>query len=36
MTFSKSWVSSNAPSIEAITKFTVDTNGFKAKYGHSG
>ncbi len=31
-----SWVSSNAPSLEAITEFTVDTNGFKAEYGHSG
>jgi hypothetical protein len=32
----KSWVSSNAPSIEAIDQFTVDTNGFKAEYGHAG
>jgi len=32
----KSWVSSNAPSLEAITEFTVDTNGFKAEYGHAG
>src|SRR5439155_21501144 len=31
-----SWVSSNAPSLEAITEFTVDTNGFKAEYGHAG
>ena len=33
---SMSWVSSNAPSLEAITEFTVDTNGFKAEYGHAG
>jgi hypothetical protein len=32
----KSWVTSNAPSVEALTEFTVDTNGFKAEYGHSG
>ena len=32
---SVTWVSSNAPSIEAITEFTVDTNGFKAEYGHA-
>jgi hypothetical protein len=31
-----SWVATNAPSLEAITEFTVDTNGFKAEYGHSG
>jgi hypothetical protein len=31
----KSWVNSNAPSIEAVTEFTVDTNGFKAEYGHA-
>jgi hypothetical protein len=31
-----SWVASNAPSLEAITEFTVDTNGFKAEYGHGG
>ena len=31
-----SWVSSNAPSLEAITEFTVDSNGFKAEYGHAG
>ena len=33
---SLSWVSSNAPSLEAVTEFTVDTNGFKAEYGHAG
>ena len=33
---SKSWVASNAPSVEAIEQFTVDTNGFKAEYGHAG
>ena len=33
---SKSWVASNAPSVEAIDQFTVDTNGFKAEYGHAG
>ncbi|HLH03214.1 MAG TPA: carboxypeptidase regulatory-like domain-containing protein [Bryobacteraceae bacterium] len=32
----KNWVASNAPSVEAITQFTVDTNGFKAEYGHAG
>ena len=25
----------NAPSIEAVTEFTVDTNGFKAEYGQA-
>ncbi len=32
----KNWVASNAPSVEAITQFSVDTNGFKAEYGHAG
>ncbi len=32
----KNWVASNAPSVEAITQFTVDTNGFKAEFGHAG
>ncbi len=26
----------NTPSLEAITEFTVDTNGFKAEYGQAG
>ena len=33
---SQSWVAVNAPSIEAVTEFTVDTNGFKAEYGQAG
>jgi hypothetical protein len=33
---SQSWVAVNAPSLEAISEFTVDTNGFKAEYGHAG
>lgn len=31
-----SWNALNAPSLEAINEFTVDTNGFKAEYGHAG
>jgi len=31
----KTWVTSNSPSIEAITEFTVDTNGYKAEFGHA-
>ena len=31
----KSWVASNSPSVEAIDQFTVDSNGFKAEYGHA-
>ncbi|MEO8131580.1 MAG: carboxypeptidase-like regulatory domain-containing protein, partial [Bryobacteraceae bacterium] len=30
-----SWIAYNAPSLEAVTEFTVDTNGFKAEYGHA-
>ncbi|MBL8215239.1 MAG: carboxypeptidase regulatory-like domain-containing protein, partial [Bryobacterales bacterium] len=30
-----SWISYNAPSLEMITEFTVDSNGFKAEYGHA-
>ncbi len=26
----------NTPSVEALTEFSVDTNGFKAEYGHAG
>lgn len=33
---SQSWVAVNAPSIEAVTEFTVDTNGFKAEFGQAG
>ncbi|MEO8595114.1 MAG: carboxypeptidase-like regulatory domain-containing protein [Candidatus Solibacter sp.] len=29
------WVAVNAPSVEAVTEFTVDTNGFKAEYGQA-
>ncbi|MDZ4796546.1 MAG: TonB-dependent receptor [Bryobacteraceae bacterium] len=32
---SMSWVAVNAPSVEAVTEFTVDTNGFKAEYGQA-
>ncbi len=32
----QSWVAVNAPSLEAISEFTFDTNGFKAEYGHAG
>ena len=31
----KTWVSSNSPSVEAVTEFTVDTNGFKAEFSHA-
>jgi len=32
----KSWVASNSPSVEALDQFTVDSNGYKAEYGHAG
>jgi hypothetical protein len=32
---SKSWVASNAPSVEAIDQFSVDSSGYKAEYGHA-
>ncbi len=31
----KSWVTSNAPSVEALDQFTSESNGFKAEYGHA-
>jgi hypothetical protein len=31
----KSWVTSNAPSVEAIDQFTTESNGFKAEFGHA-
>ena len=33
---SNSWVSVNTPSLDAITEFSVETNGFKAEYGQAG
>lgn len=30
------WAAVNAPSIEAITEFAVETNGFKAEFGRAG
>jgi Carboxypeptidase regulatory-like domain len=30
------WASVNAPSLDAITEFTVETNGFKAEFGRAG
>jgi len=33
---SQSWVAVNTPSLDAITEFAVDTNGFKAEYGQAG
>ncbi len=31
-----SWAAVNSPSIDAITQFTVETNGFKAEFGRAG
>ncbi len=33
---SNSWVATNTPSLEALTEFTVETNGFKAEFGAAG
>jgi len=33
---SQSWVAVNTPSLDAITEFAVETNGFKAEYGQAG
>ena len=30
------WTTLNSPSVEAINEFAVDTNGFKAEFGHAG
>ena len=30
------WAAVNAPSLDAITEFTVETNGFKAEFGRAG
>ncbi len=30
------WAAVNAPSLDAITQFTVETNGFKAEFGRAG
>ena len=33
---STTWAAVNAPSLEAISQFRVETNGFKAEYGRAG
>ncbi len=30
------WAAVNTPSLDAITEFTIDTNGFKAEFGRAG
>jgi hypothetical protein len=30
------WTMVNSPSVDALQEFAVDTNGFKAEYGHAG
>ena len=30
-----SWVTYNTPPLDAITEFTVETNGYKAEFGHA-
>jgi hypothetical protein len=30
------WTMVNSPSVEALNEFAVDTNGFKAEFGHAG
>lgn len=30
------WTIINSPSVEAITEFSIETNGFKAEFGHAG
>jgi hypothetical protein len=32
----KGWAALNSPSVEAITEFSMDSNGFKAEFGHAG
>jgi hypothetical protein len=32
----QSWVAVNTPSMDAITEFSTETNGYKAEFGHAG
>lgn len=32
----KLWTMINSPSVDAITEFSLDTNGYKAEFGHAG